>query len=296
MSDLKLTWLPRGTPGIRPCPGGAHPAWRLALPVVSFLAWILLCCTAKPPWPWSPSGRLGNLYPRVRRPAHRRLVDLAPTGSSGFTGAKPRLWCPLALVLVGLFWLLGELAAVNAPTQLALVATSCWLPLPCSGQRSAGTSAFPCCFVLRRSRRRVSHAHADGMDGQLYGLALRATGIPVFREGLHFVIPSGSWSVVEACSGVRYLIASLMVGTLFAYLNYVCTTGAPGLRRRLGLVPIVANWLRAYIIVMLSHLSGNKFRAGVDHLIGRLAVLWRRHHPPCSGSAADGAIRPGAGR
>ena len=42
----------------------------------------------------------------------------------------------------------------------------------------------------------------------------------MYREGLQFVIPSGNWSVVEACSGVRYLIASVMVGTLFAYLNY----------------------------------------------------------------------------
>ena len=32
-------------------------------------------------------------------------------------------------------------------------------------------------------------------------------------------------------------------------------------------VPLVANWLRAYIIVMLGHLSGNKIATGVDHLI-----------------------------
>jgi EpsI family protein len=32
-------------------------------------------------------------------------------------------------------------------------------------------------------------------------------------------------------------------------------------------VPVLANWMRAYIIVMLGHLSGNKLAAGVDHLI-----------------------------
>ena len=53
--------------------------------------------------------------------------------------------------------------------------------------------------------------------------AVRASGIPIYREGLQFVIPSGTWSVVEACSGVRYLIASFMVGTLFAYLSYRTT-------------------------------------------------------------------------
>jgi EpsI family protein len=33
------------------------------------------------------------------------------------------------------------------------------------------------------------------------------------------------------------------------------------------IVPVIANWLRAYMIVMLGHLSGNKLAAGVDHLI-----------------------------
>jgi EpsI family protein len=32
-------------------------------------------------------------------------------------------------------------------------------------------------------------------------------------------------------------------------------------------VPIIANWVRAYMIVMLGHLSGNKLAVGVDHLI-----------------------------
>jgi EpsI family protein len=81
------------------------------------------------------------------------------------------------------------------------------------------------------------------------------------------VIPTGRWSVVEACSGVRYLIASLTVGTLFAYLNYKSYA-----RRWLFvgvsiLVPVLANWLRAYMIVMLGHLSNNRIATGVDHIV-----------------------------
>ena len=98
-------------------------------------------------------------------------------------------------------------------------------------------------------------------------LALRWSGVPVYREGLQFVIPSGAWSVVEACSGIRYMIASVTVGCLFAYLSY------SSLKKRLIfvgvaiLVPLVANWLRAYMIVMIGHLSGNELATGVDHLI-----------------------------
>jgi EpsI family protein len=73
--------------------------------------------------------------------------------------------------------------------------------------------------------------------------------------------------VVEACSGVRYLIASFMVGTLFAYLNFR-TPGRRALFIAISLlVPVLANWVRAYLIVMLGHLSGNKLAAGVDHII-----------------------------
>ena len=49
---------------------------------------------------------------------------------------------------------------------------------------------------------------------------LQATGIPVYREGTFFSIPSGDWSVVEGCSGLRYLIASVTLGVLYAYLTY----------------------------------------------------------------------------
>ena len=50
--------------------------------------------------------------------------------------------------------------------------------------------------------------------------ALRLTGVPVYREGVHFVIPTGQWSVIEACSGIKFLIASVMAGSLYAWLMY----------------------------------------------------------------------------
>ena len=98
-------------------------------------------------------------------------------------------------------------------------------------------------------------------------LAIRASGVPIFREGNSFLIPSGRWSVVEACSGLRYLIASVMVGVLFAYLSYRSAWRRVLFIAASIVVPIVANWLRAYMIVMLGHLSGNRIAVGVDHLI-----------------------------
>ena len=98
-------------------------------------------------------------------------------------------------------------------------------------------------------------------------IAVRASGIPVYRDGLQLVIPSGTWSIIEGCSGIRYLIASLMVGALFAHLNYRSTSRRLMFMLVALVVPIVANWFRAYMIVMIGHLSNNRLAVGVDHLI-----------------------------
>jgi EpsI family protein len=123
--------------------------------------------------------------------------------------------------------------------------------------------------------------------------ALRVTGIPVYREGLQFVIPSGRWSVVEACSGLRYLIASMVLGCLFAYLSYRSLLRRAAFIAASIVTPIVANWLRAYMIVMIGHYSGMKLAVGVDHLIYGwiffgivmlalfwIGSFWREDRPP----------------
>lgn len=97
--------------------------------------------------------------------------------------------------------------------------------------------------------------------------AIRLTGVPVYRDGMFFALPSGDFEIAVACSGIRYLIASVALGTLFAYLSFHT------LWKRLtfvGLsivVPVVANGIRAYLIVMIAHLSDMKLAVGIDHFI-----------------------------
>ncbi|WP_374661018.1 exosortase A [Inhella sp.] len=178
---------------------------------------------------------------------------------------------PMAALLVlgaGLAWLIGELAAVNALQHFALVAMMVGLVPTVMGWTLTKALAFPLGFLfVGVPFGEFLYPWMMDWTADFTVAALRLTGIPVYREGLQFVIPSGNWSVIEACSGLRYFVASVMVGVLFAYLNY------SSIRRRLAFVavaivtPIVANWVRAYAIVMIGHLSGNKYAVGVDHLI-----------------------------
>ena len=181
---------------------------------------------------------------------------------------KPAFIVLIPMAAVALMWLLGDLTAVNSVTQLAFV-TLLVLSVPALlGLRVAYALLFPLGFMF--------FAVPIGefllptfmeWTADFTVMALRLTGIPVLREGLQFVIPSGNWSVVEACSGIRYLIASVTVGALFAHLNYQSTNKRIAFVLVSILVPVVANWLRAYMIVMMGHLSGNKLAVGVDHLI-----------------------------
>ncbi len=178
-------------------------------------------------------------------------------------------WSPLiALFCAGAAWLVGAAAGVAAVSQFGLVAMTICALWAVWGHALTRAAIFPLGFLffgVPFGEFLVPLLMQHTADFTVRALSL--SGIPVYREGLQFIIPSGRWSVVEACSGIRYLIASVMVGVLFAYLNYY------SLKRRLLfvlaaiLVPLVANWLRAYLIVLLGHLSGNKIATGIDHLI-----------------------------
>lgn len=181
---------------------------------------------------------------------------------------EPTFWFIPALIVVIFCWLLGELTSVNSLTQFSVIGICILATMSVLGLQVSKRLAFPLLFLFFAVPigdfllPRLMEWTAD-----FTVLALKATGIPVYREGQNFVIPSGQWSVVEACSGIRYLIASLTIGVLYAYLTYT------SLKRRLIfallslLVPILANWLRAYLIVLLGHISNNELAAGVDHLI-----------------------------
>jgi len=217
-------------------------------------------------------------------------------------------WLALVLAVLAGAWGLGHLVATNALTQLMLVALFIAAVPAVLGWQAAGSILFPLGFLF------FSVPVGDFLTPWLMQYtadftvaAVRLSGVPVYREGLQFVIPSGHWSVVEACSGIRYLMASLMAGTLFAYLNYRSHT-----RRWIFvgisiLVPIVANWLRAYMIVMLGHLSNNRIATGVDHLLygwlffGVVIMLmfflgarWSEPEPAAGASAPEG-VAPGLG-
>jgi exosortase A len=181
---------------------------------------------------------------------------------------QPDLRALPLLGLLGFGWLLADLARVQVVQQYTLVAMIPVLVWIILGMRITRALMFPLGFLFFAvpfGEFLVQPMMDFTADFTI--AALQLTGIPVYREGTFFTIPSGQWSVVEGCSGLRYLIASLTLGCLYAYLTYRST------KRRIIfvvlslIVPVIANGLRAYMIVMIAHLSDMKLALGVDHYI-----------------------------
>ena len=172
------------------------------------------------------------------------------------------------LALLGLIWLFGDAADVLGVTQLAVTVMIPSLVLLVFGWSVTQVLTFPLAFLL------LAVPIGEFLVPPLIDFtaaftvhALQLTGIPVYWEGNRFSLPSGEWSVVKACSGVRYLYATLTVALLYVYLNYRTRWRQIAFVVIAIVLSIVANGLRAYGIVMIGHLSQMRLAVGIDHFI-----------------------------
>lgn len=268
--------------------------WRAALPTLAVALLLLLGLY------WQTAVSIGAIWWRSATFAHGMLVIpivlfMIWTRRHSLAWLPPRSdYLGLAVLLLAcLVWLAAHAAGVAVVQQFALVVMLPALVWTLLGRPVTWAIAFPLAYLFFAVP--VGEFLIPDLQDftTLFTVkALRLTGIPVFWEGRYISIPNGEFEVAEACSGLRYLIASLALGCLYAYLTY------RSLWRRLAFiaisigVPIVANGLRAYGIVMIAHLSQMRYAVGVDHLIygwfffGVVVLLmfwigsfWREEHP-----------------
>ena len=140
-----------------------------------------------------------------------RLAALAPQPS----------WQGLLLLgALGLAWLLADAANVPVVEQYAATAMLPACVLAILGWPAVRLLAFPLAYLfLAVPFGEVFLDPLIDFTAAFTVTALQWTGVPVFRDGNNFSLPTGNWSVVEACSGLRYLIAALALGALYAHVH-----------------------------------------------------------------------------
>ena len=122
---------------------------------------------------------------------------------------------------------------------------------------------------------------------------LRVAGVPVFHDGVLIETSSGLFEAAEACAGVRFLIANVMIAALFAHFAYRRAWKVAAFMSLALTVPVVANGLRAFGIVYIAFWTDNKYASGVDHVVYGCGLLLGL---PCCSYCSSAGRSPTRGR
>lgn len=186
----------------------------------------------------------------------------------GTVAWKPS-WIGFVIVLpAAMAWYMGEVVGVQALAQygmMALFVAACWAILGNSIARRLRFGLGFTLFAVPIGEFMIPALMDVTADFTV--AAVHLTGIPVYRTERFFTLPSGSFEVVEACSGIRFLMVTIVLATWYAQQTYT------SLRRRLAFIGMaailmnVANGIRAFIIVLLVHFSEGRIAVGYDHIV-----------------------------
>ncbi len=189
----------------------------------------------------------------------RALAELEPR-------QEPLALVPLAVATA--LWLVGEAGDVQLLQHVAVIGMSVAVVIALLGREIARLLWFPLLFLF------LMVPFGEGLvpwlqdvTARLAVFLLRLTGVPVFHDGVLIETPSGLFEVAEACAGIRFLIANLVIVVLFAHLAFR-KVWKWALFLILGaVVPIAANGVRAFGIVYIAYRTDNAYAAGIDHLV-----------------------------
>ncbi len=182
----------------------------------------------------------------------------------------PRFFWP-GLVFVGasaFCWMIGTIAGIALARHLALVLTLLSLVMVILGPAVVRCLAFPLAFAV------FAVPFGDELVPQLQvwtaqmasGL-LHLVGVPAYLDGIFLVTSNGLYRVAEACAGVKFLLAMVAYGALFAYLYLQSWRRRAGFFGLCIVVPILANGVRVFATVYVGYKTSPEVAGGVDHIV-----------------------------
>lgn len=180
----------------------------------------------------------------------------------------PTPWPALAVPPLALAWFAAERLGIMEGRQFAALGMAEALAVGLLGWRMARVYAAPLAYlVFLVPFGAFITPNLQAFTAGFVDMGLDLLDIPHVVDALTIEIPAGLFYIAEACAGLRFLIAAIAYGALYACLTY----RSPG-KRVLFLVastvvPVIANGLRALGIVVAGHMIGNAEAAAADHVI-----------------------------
>ena len=182
----------------------------------------------------------------------------------------PRTWWPgLAWLGVGLFaWLAGTMAGINLVSQLGAVLLLQAAVAVLLGPRVVAGLLFPLAYMLFLVPFGDEIVPAlQAITAEMAVALTHASGVPAQIDGVFIDTPAGLFEVAEACSGVKFLVAMVALGTLVAHLCFASWKRRAMFMAAAVVVPVLANGVRAWGTIYIAQSQGIEFAAGFDHIV-----------------------------
>jgi exosortase A len=181
---------------------------------------------------------------------------------------RPVLWPALLAVPVALAWFAAERLGIMEGRQLTALTLLELLALGVLGWRMWWAFSAPLLYLFFLVPFGAFFVPAlQDVTAWFVTTGLDLIGIPNYSDGYTIEITAGSFYVAEACAGLRFLIASMAFGVLYACLIYRSLARRAAFMAASVAIPIVANGLRGLGIVVLGDYLGSAEAAAADHLI-----------------------------
>jgi exosortase A len=182
----------------------------------------------------------------------------------------PVAWAPACLYVAAgaCVWLMGDAAGLAVARQLGLIMMlqgAVALMLGPNVTRGLLFPLFYMLFLVPVGEEAVPFLQT--LTAEMCMAFLGWVGIEAQLDGIFITTAAGYFRVVEACSGVKFLIAMVAYGVFVANL---CFESWP--RRAMFLavcliVPILANGVRAFATIYIAQSQGIDFAASFDHVV-----------------------------
>jgi exosortase A len=180
----------------------------------------------------------------------------------------PVAWVVLAAIPLGIAWLGAERLGIMEGRQLVAMTMLQVLFLAVLGWRMYYGMAAPLLYLyfLVPFGAFITGTLQD-FTAAFIDVGLNFLDIPHYSDAYIIEIPQGRFYVAEACAGLRFLIASIAFGVLYAFLMYRSPWRRVGFVLASIAIPIIANGFRALGIVLLGYLLGSAEAAATDHIL-----------------------------
>lgn len=183
---------------------------------------------------------------------------------------------PFALAFVGgaaLLWSFGRELGANIVEEVALVLALISGAALTFGFDFVRRRAFAFAFLFFMAPAGVSLApFLQAIAASVASALLHLAGITHERTGLVITTSSGGFEVAAGCAGLNFLLASLMISSLFVHLRGMrWRSGAAFIAASAG-VALAANAVRVFAVIAIATMTDGSTRIAADHLAFSLAV------------------------